>query len=454
MQTQSVLPQPATKHSKVLRTSTLKDVLAAHHTELSVKPDQPVQDTPAAQETICQFLLKIVKQWSPDSVLHEFKKIFINPIEAGNSYFQHALEKVILLGDEEEFKNILKRSCYILLNNWIPTRQYKSAQELIQLILNSTSSIHPSSPATELQRNWLVNFINGQDYEELKLFVSKYEDQDQDHWKCRYTSYLLAPQYANSKNSIEQRQAAIKLSKQMKAQFRFDLAMYTAHSQPVTSGERKTHNPTALGDEALRLIKKVLAKRGLFSYANLANIFLKQVKQLKYENFKKSLLNYLLFSANNQGLAETIKIKLGKELEFLYEEFHEECLSRSLLIKTCNRIIECLTVEKTGPSLLFISLASQGKPLTLAILLLKVIMICPPTRIHLEVCMANLIKYYERYPRQECQWVIDFLEVSKITLAIYTENIQYNLVDMEDDSLAGQSINQENACRVFSRKCD
>ena len=109
MQTQSVLPQPATKHSKVLRTSTLKDVLASSsYRAVSVKPDQPVQNTPAPQEAICSFLLKAVKQWPPDSVLHEFKKIFIDPLENRNSYFQHALEEIILLGDEEEFKNILK----------------------------------------------------------------------------------------------------------------------------------------------------------------------------------------------------------------------------------------------------------------------------------------------------------------------------------------------------------
>ena len=246
----------------------------------------------------------------------------------------------------------------------------------------------------------------------------------------------------------------MQLSKQMKAQFRFDLAMYTAHSQPVAPDQRKTYNPTALGDEAMRLVKKVLVKRGLFSYANLANIFLKQIKQLRYDDFKRSLLNYLLFSANNQGLAETIKMRLGKEIESLHAEFHEEFVNKHLLLKTCNKIIECLTVEKTGkPSLLFISLASQGKPLTLAILLLKVLMICPSTRIHLEVCMAKLIQYYEGYSQQECQWVINFLEVSRITLAIYTENIQYNLVNMEDDSLASQSIDRENACRVFSRKC-
>ena len=449
MQTQSVIPQPVTRHSKVLRTSTIKDILPAHHTAL--KLDQPVQNPPA-EETTCSFLLKIVKQWSSDLVLHEFKKIFVNPIDTGSSHFQHALEKVILLGDEAEFKNIFKRSCYILLNNWIPTRQYKPAQDLIQLVFNSPSGLHPTSPVTKLQKDWLTSFINSQDYEELKLFVAKY-DQDQ-HWKSRYTSYLLAPQYANSENLIEQRQAAVKLSKQMKAQFRFDLAMYTAHAQPVAPDERKTHNPTALGDEALRLIKKVLAKRGPFSYANLANIFLKQVQNTRYDNFKQSLLNYLLFSANNQGLAETIKVKLGKELEFLYQDSHEERLDKTLLLKTCNRIIECLTVERTGkPALLFISLASQGKPLTLAVLLLKVMIICPPTRIHLEVCMAKMIQYYEGYSQQECQWVINFLEVSKITLAIYTENIQYNLVNMEDDSLAGQSVERENACRVFSRTC-
>jgi hypothetical protein len=446
--------QATTKPSRVLKPFLKRDALPdTHQTELLTNSNKLVQNIPEAQEIICQFFLDIVKQWAPDLVLYEFKTLFINPAKACDSEHFQALKRILISKNEEEFKNTFKRSCYILLNNWILARHYQALQDLIQLISNSANGDGISSPTVKCLKAWLADFINSQDYEELKLFVSKYENRDQDHWKSRYTSYLLAPQYVNKKNSEEQRQAAKGLSKQLKEQFKFDLAMYTAHSESPGFNNKKNQNPTALGDQALRLIKKVIARRGMFSYENIANIFLKQTKQLKYKYFKQGLLKYLFYSTESQGEVENLKIGLWKILELLYKDADEEEVNSLLLIKTCKRVIECLTIKNNSePSSLFVSLASEGKSVTLAILLLKIILICPPTRTHLEVCLAKLIQYYEEYPQEECSWVINFLEVIRITLTIYTENVQFDLVNMQEDNLSPSSGVNGNAYRVFSRK--
>ncbi|MBD1901699.1 hypothetical protein NDI44_02355 [Trichocoleus sp. DQ-A3] len=446
--------QATSKHSRVLKTSTLKDVLLdTHQTEPLINSNKLVPKIPDPQEIICQFFLDIVKQWAPDLVLYEFKTLFINPVKAIGSAHLQALKTIVDSKNEEEFKNTLKRSCYILLNNWILARHYQALKDLIQLISNSANCDSISSPSVKCLKAWLADFVNSQDYEELKLFVSRYENREQDHWKSRYTSYLLAPQYVNKKNSEEQRQAAKGLSKQLKDQFKFDLAMYTAHSESRGFNNKKNQNPTALGDQALRLVKKVIARRGMFSYENIANIFLKQTKELKYKHFKQGLLKYLFYSTESQGQVETLKTNLWKILEFIYKEADEEEINSLLLIKTCKRVIECLTIKNNGePSSLFVSLASEGKSVTLAILLLKIILICPPTRTHLEVCLAKLIQYYEEYSQEECSWVINFLEVIRITLTIYTENVQFDLVNMEEDSLSPSGSIDGKGYRVFSRK--
>ena len=456
MQSQSVLPQLTTKHSRVMTTPKLRDVLPnSYQPKPLPKSNKPGKNILPEQEIICRFFLSIVKKWSPDLVLYEFNQLFVDPAKAVASEPRQALQKIIFVNDEKEFRNTLKRCCYILINNWIAARQSKTAQDLVQLFSNLSPSDRFSSPTRKTLNTWLLNFVNSPDYQELKLFVFKYEVAQKDHWKYRYASYLLAPEYVNSKNTLEQRQAAKGLAKQLKEQFKFELAMYTARSQPVTVNDRRTQNPTALGDDALRLVKKVLAKRGWFNHASLANIFLKQTQQLKYKYFKQSLLKYLFYSTDNQGLVETLQTKVSKALESFYEEYSEKELDSSLLLKTCNRVIECLTVKRNGePSSLFISLASQGKSVTLAMLLLKIILISPYSRTHLEVCLAKIIQYYECYPQEECFWVINFLEVSKVTLAIHTENIQYNLVNMEDDDLTEPCNVGENAYRVFSHKCE
>jgi len=436
-----------------MRTPTLSHVLLdAQQTKTVIKSNPPVQTTPDYQEIICQVFLDIVKQQSPDLVLSEFERLFINPVGWLHSEPQKALKEILSSNNQLDFRNTLKRCIYILLNNWIFSRKYKPAQDLLELISNSANRQSTLSVSVKNLRGWLNNFINSEDYEELKLFVSRYDNREKDHWKSRYTSYLLAPQYTNSKNLMEQREAARGLAKQLQEQFKFDLAMYTSHSHSASCKNRKTENPTALGDEALRLIKKVVGKRSAFNYASLANIFIKQTQRLTYSTFKQSLLKYLIFSVDNQGLVEALKTRLTKKLEFLYQTSNEEELSNALLLKTCNRVIEYLTTEKDGePSPLFVSLASQGNPLTLSILLLNIILICPPSRTHLEVCMAKLIQNYESYSQEECHWVINFLEISKIILTIYTENVRYNLVNMENVNLTTQSINDGDSYRVFSQ---
>lgn len=453
MPAQSLFPEVTTKQARVLRTPILYYALPNDHpTELLLKSYTSMPNLPTPQETICQFFLDIVKQWSPELVLYEFNNLFINGGKTGSSNPHQAIHQLISSANEQDFINTLKRCCYILLNNWVASRQYKYTQDLVKIFANSATNARTSYQNLKPLNIWIDNFVNSQNYQDLKLFVAKYANWDKTHWKSRYTSYLLAPQYVDSNNSIEQRQAAKGLAKQLKDQFKFDLAMYTARSESAASKHRKTENPTALGDEALRLVKKVVAKRGNFSYANIANIFLKQTEGIKYKYFKQSLIKYLFYSSENSEFVEYIKNKLGEKLQITYEDYNEENVNKSLLLKTCNRIIDYLITEKNGePSPLFMALASQGNALTLVIILLKIILISSPTRTHLEICIAKVIEYYEGYAQEECQWVINFLEILKITITIYTENVQYNLVNMEKSNIAEKSNVDENGYRVFSQ---
>ncbi len=454
MLSQSFFPQATTGHFRAIKAPLPNDDSnVVHHTGAVENSNDPQPDLSPQREAICGFFLTLVKQSSPDIVLSEFKNLFIHFFVVQTEP-QKAFYKIITSGNEEEFKNTLKRTIYIILNNWIFRRDYKPAQALIELLGNAPVNCCTKSPNLNHLSTWIDNFIKTQDYQEIKLFVAKYDYQQKEHWKNNYTSYLLTSQYANSQNSLEQRQAAKVLSQQLQDKFKLDLAMYTAHSHPDAAQSQRTQNPTFLGDEALELIKKVVSKRSFFSYANLANIFIQQTHKLHYKYFKQSLIKYLFFSVSNQGLVNNLKTKLTEKLETIYQEYDEEVLNKPLLLKTCNRTIEWLTIPRNGePSSLFIALASQGNPLTLAIILLKLILICPPTRTHLQICMANLIRYYEDYSQEECHWVIKFLEITKIILTIFTENVQYNLVSMEESNL-NTSVQDQDECRIFSQQLE
>ncbi|WP_348254071.1 hypothetical protein [Leptolyngbya sp. AS-A5] len=406
-----------------------------------------------AQETLYQFFLEVVRQWFPEEVLLEFKRLFLCNGDFAGSRVSHAIEQLIAQQNEIEFRNALKRCCYILVNNWDATRHYTAIQSLIQSFQEFEVQSQLANSNLKHLESWIQNFINSKDYEDLKLFATRNENR-QKKWINRYISYLLVPQYVESNNPIEQREAARALSRQLKDRFKFDLAMYIAKSQSAVVPGKTPENPTALGDNVLMLVKAIVAKRGQFSYENLANIFINQIQTLNYREFKQSLQKYLIFSVDqHSSFAIMLQSKLAEKLDSLYIDYDFLPLTDALILRTCNRLIEVLTTEnRQDPSPLFVALLAQGNSMTLVIVLLKLVLICSASRSHLEAQIAILIRYYDELPEQECSWIINFLEIFNVTFAIHAENVQYNLVNMQQTqaALPQTSINPDHY-RIFSQ---
>jgi hypothetical protein len=455
----SVLPHLTNRHPLVL---SLEQSLVKQTKEpSSVRAEKSNQlsqnlSLSQAQELICEFFLSRIKQQSPELVLQEFKHLFIEPTGAINSTSRQALNLVISSGSEETFLTTLKRSIYILVNHWNTETQQKYIQQLVHLL---STSLNPKKICTVILKRsilWRRNFIKSQDYQDLKLFASKYENCDREHWSQRYKTYLLVSQSLDVRKPREQQEAARIYSQQLKERFKIELAMYTARYSSVPCQQSTPPNPTTLGDEVLCLIQNMLNQRNPFSYASLARIFLNQTQHIRYKHFKQSLLNYLLFSASNQGLVETIKTQLSSQLNNLYQSYDNQDWDKCLLLRTCNRLIDCFTtVDGENPSLLFILLATQEKAMALAIFLLKIVLICPQTHTHLECCLAQLIEHYKCQPESECQWFTHFLEVIQVILTIYTEDVRYELVNMSGCKPETNANDKRNFYRIFSQiKCE
>ncbi|MCJ8278676.1 MAG: hypothetical protein MJK14_01680 [Rivularia sp. ALOHA_DT_140] len=410
-------------------------------------------DVQVAQEKVYSFFLEIVQNQEPEDVLQEFKDLFINCLDSANSNSELGIYQIFVGSNEPEFRNTLKRTCYILINNWENHRKYKYIQKLIDLF----SAYRPKnnlncSRKVNIFRAWLTNFINSKDCQELKLFAIKHEEKNNLHWTKRYSSYLLLAQSTDKNNPKEQQQAAKRLSKQLKDKFKFELAMYIARSQSAASNVNRYHNPSILGDEVLRLIKVIVVRKGVFSYENIANIFTKQTRNQTLKEFKESLLKYLIYSVSHQEFIETLEHQLSDKLFAWKTDYDAAKLDKNLLLRACNKVIDCLISENgKEPSQLFILLLSQGNPLTLVIALLKIVLISKYSRRHLEMRIANIINYYENYQEEECDWVINFIEIFNITFAIYAENVEYNLIKMQENyTESEQSINLDTY-RVFSQ---
>ncbi|MBE9115621.1 hypothetical protein IQ249_06895 [Lusitaniella coriacea LEGE 07157] len=425
-------------------------------------------DIEQAQKIIYQFLLEQVNQNNPETTLQEFNNLFFEySTHPGNIDAMQELSHLLMANRPQDFFATLKRCCYILINNWETKRQY----EYITLLISGFSGVSrqrkTASHLVNRLRSWLKRFQESQDYQDLLLFIEKHEKPDpkntstqktETHWSQRYTSYLLTAQYASTQNPKEQREAAKILAQRLKQQFKVDLALYATRSQLNLYKNKNLDNPTALGDGVLRLIKMIVLKKGCLSYTHLAHLFLGQTQNLSYQDFKIALQRYLLCSNNlsNVSPLEQIPEKLAKFLETLYRDRDEEKIDDALLLRTCNRVFDFLTTENgQAPSELFLYAAIQGNSLTLVMLLLKLLLICPQSRLHLEQRIAELIRYYMNFPEEECQWVVNFFEIFKIVFAIYGDrDVKYSLIEISkkphrllsnpNESAEGQHANSQS----------
>ncbi|GBE95083.1 hypothetical protein [Nostoc cycadae] len=418
-----------------------------------IKPHLQPLNIQLGQEKVYGFFMEIVNQKPPEEVLREFKRLFFDFLESGSLNTVPIIRKLLLANHEQEFRNTIKRCCYIIVNNWASKREYEYIQELINLLVNYDICYKKGSyTSLHIYKSWLENFVKSDDYQELKLFANRHDHKSKVHWANRYAAYLLVAQSLDANNPKEQQEAAQQLSQQMKDNFKFELAMYIARSQSAASSNSRYVNPSILGDNVLRLIKMIIVKKGAFSYENLAHIFIKQTQGQTFKEFKESIRKYLFFSVKNIGLVKTINRQLTENLSNWKTECDEEILDKNLFLRSCNRLIDCLTTENgREPSQLFTLLLSQGHPLTLVIILLKIILICQNSRSHLEIRIAHLIRYYEKLPQNECKWVINFLEIFNITFAIYAENIEYNLIKVPKNRQNSQGKSKIETYHVFSQ---
>ncbi|MBD3561024.1 hypothetical protein H6S82_19520, partial [Planktothrix sp. FACHB-1355] len=109
-------------------------LLTVHQADTLIQLNRQGSGLDKFQGIIYKFLLAIVKESPSEAVLCEFRNLFIYQVGCANTEALNALYKIIFEKNEEEFRNTLKRSCYILINNWDASRNHKAIQELIQLL--------------------------------------------------------------------------------------------------------------------------------------------------------------------------------------------------------------------------------------------------------------------------------------------------------------------------------
>ncbi len=409
------------------------------------------------QQSVECYLEVMIQESSPEQVLCEFRALFAQAIPNKSSVFYQALHHLVRENRASLFSSILKRSSYLLCDRWLETGRFELVKELLQLFQEAAIKAQVFSPIAKRMKTWIMEFINSSDYQDLQAIAAYAVDRrsisEPAHWSDRYLAYKLAARAIDPKILPQERNLYTHLSQHLKKRFKVDLAMYTTHVQSPRYDPTLYPNPSIFQNELLSLVKLFLARSGEFSYPKLAKRFLELTQNRTYHFFKASLPKYLELNWQNKPeLATAIGKKFGRDLANLYPEKDEDPIDEALRLRTCNRLIRWMMTENgKDPSPIFQATIASKSMMSLAILLLQLILLSPNSIGYLELCLANLIQYYEPFPEGSFPAVIQFFEMMKIALAMYTSNVEYSLVNVKGYSIKSEAIDL-NHYRVFLRQ--
>lgn len=458
------------------------------------------QDIQQVQEVIYQHLLVWVRCGAPEAVIAEFDQLFLHNLDSSSEDALHAVYRLALIGDEPAFRATLKRACYIAINNWAKIREYQAIADLVALFDQSKITYTDTfSPSLGRLRQWVRAFVASADYRDLQALAARYQGQRvarptwgtvgevdpvsgtwavahaAQPWRDRHLAHQLIAQAANRHNPREQRELALGMAKQIRDRFKFDLAMYVARSQvrshrdpaadapdprpyPRAHGHPAPLNPTCLGDRVLQIVKTIVLRGDRRSYERQAVQLLTRIHEAHYATFKAQWLDYLLTSDTMTSESTTVEQRLRQTFQTIYANHDRDRVSDRLILLTCHRAIELLLVnvrqnghqnghqgDRPEPSALFVRLMASGSPLTLAILLLKIVLLSPTSRLHLDLCVAKLLDYYDQAPApaeapaaeqgaaepRPQDWMGYFVDILNVTFAVHAENVRYSLVRMD-----------------------
>jgi len=185
---------------------------------------------------------------------------------------------------------------------------------------------------------------------------------------------------------------------------------------------QSVENPTLLNDKELnRALKYYLGTvAGNYTYKELSQNFLANtVYTPTYKDFKNDLYDYLITSLD-YGKGQFNK-KLDDVLQNTLPHCDQQKPSEFLMLRTSSQLLNYLVVEsgqKPDHYIFMDMITNMGVTRTVG-LLLKLILICPQAKPHLDKRFAILFNHYESYSCDQVPWLVKSLENLQVAFSIH-----------------------------------
>lgn len=417
--------------------------------------------THAMMEVIYDDLSQCVNNQSPHIVIKKFKSLFFHG-KSENPQVSIALEKIIFdsLG-QQKFEEFLSHCCYLILDKWSSNPQSLSySRELLESFdhLNQTQSYDRRrkhlirlvalfrETIAYYQLTAIVTIINPTVTtrhcspeiivtEEINNNGEEINNKILNNYLARYTylySYFLPLdlQFIQLRRLIEnqqkQRQQAfeLQLSKHIIYRFRIkQVAQMKLLSKGAGKIITKVNNPTLLSERAFKI-----AMQQYIGKINQHHTLIQQCKRFVADNnlrdsygiFKQDLQHLLTSNIQPRYHNYDFSNQLEQKLAQILPQSNNLPLNKNLILQTCRQLLRFLIGEPTAcidNQKLKELTTNLGTDQTMLILV-KITLICPESRVYLYQKLTPLVTNYQFYRLENIQWLVKSLEHLLIAFSI------------------------------------
>ncbi|MGF1569115.1 MAG: hypothetical protein ACFCVD_13770 [Nodosilinea sp.] len=386
------------------------------------------------------------KQEPPHQMIERFKTLLL----WGDQYPDSSVANALFRLSEEstanrEFKYVLNRCCYTLINLWYTQpRDHWAIPELISL-LDEVPSTPSSCPEVERVRSLVREFVASDQYAALerlrRIFSAPKEagksartafEEQLLAYRIGYYPFLYDSSLLTKDSGQEQKQNISDLRRKAETDFGIHLARYHTHYQ-MSAKAAPIPNPTLLdaADLGAALAYYTGKIEGRRTHRDQARWFATYSKTARsFRDFKNEFVDYLV----NPVAAVEPKYKgnhftrnLRQYLRDTLSEFDAQPLNSFMVVETCRRVLNFLVVDSPYRPVFrtFRYLINDiGYTLTMG-LLLRVVLFCSAAKPWLERCFSVLFNLHERRYCKEVPWLVSSLEHANVALIANFHDVGY-----------------------------
>lgn len=389
------------------------------------------------EETLYQHLQTCRQQEPPHKLIERFRQLFIEGGTYQDEQVRAALLELVKRPQaSREFKYILNRCCYTLINPWYTQpRDHWAITEMIAQF-EQLPAATARSPELQTLHSVVEEFVNSEQYAALARLRQIFEapkafngvnsaplEEQALRDRIRNYPFLYDHSLLTKDSTQEQKQNVLDLRCKEESKLRINITRYHSYCQGL-SRNRQLENPTLLElpqfEEAItHYTGKIDGNR---SQRDLANWFTTYSRTTRsFRDFKDEFVDYLInpiAAVEPKYSGNHFTRRLRQYLRETLSEFDGQRLNNFILVETCRRVLNFLVVDSPQRPVFrnFRHLLNDiGQTLTVG-LLLRVVLFCSAARPWLERCFSVLFNYHEENYCTEVPWLVESLEHTNVAL--------------------------------------